>query len=69
MYARGKRGGEKRLLEEGTVVPSGFESNGLESTGCEERGEVFVAGTGAATVQLVIGQECHVGVNFMLQFG
>ena len=50
------------------LSPPGSSPSGLEAAGGVEGGEMLVAGAGATTVQLVIGEEGHVGMNFMLQF-
>ena len=41
----------------------------MELRGGEECGDVLVASGGAAAVELVVGEEGHIGVNFSLQIG
>ncbi len=59
--------GERGLLQEGSVVAAGFETEGLELGGDEEGCDVLVAGSGAAAVKLVVGEEVHVRANFAFQ--
>jgi hypothetical protein len=54
-------------LQEGAGVATGGEAEGLELRGCEEGGDVFVAGGGASTVKFVVGEEGHVCLNFSVE--
>lgn len=63
--ACGQGCGQGALLEKGVVVAAGFETEGLEAGGGVKGGDVLVAGGGAATVKIVVGEEGHVGVDFV----
>ncbi len=49
------------------LSPPGTRPSGSELGGGEEGGDVFVAGGGAAAVEFVVGEEGHVGANFIFQ--
>jgi len=65
--------GEGGLLDVGRMtvdgLASGFEAEGLHLLGAEEGGEVFVAGGGAAAVELVGGEKVHVCMDFAVLRG
>lgn len=60
--------GEGGFLDVGGMpvdgLAAGFEAEGFHLLGAEEGGEVLVAGGGAASVELVGGEEVHVCVDF-----
>ncbi len=59
--------GQWDLLEEGVAVAAGFEAEGLELGGRKEGGNVLVSGGGAATMEFIVGEECHVCADFMFE--
>ena len=67
LEAVGERRRQWSFLEVGAVGTARLEAEGLELGGGEEGGYVLVAGGGAAAVEVVVGQEGHVGVNFSVE--
>ncbi len=54
-------------MQEGAVLATGFEAEGLELRCNEEGGDVLVACGGAAAVKLIVGKKVHVCMNFLLK--
>jgi hypothetical protein len=54
-------------LQEGSVLASGLETEGLKLGRDEERSDVLVSRSGTATVKLVVGKKVHIRVNFMFE--
>jgi hypothetical protein len=61
--------GERSFLEVGAVGAAGLEAEELELGGGEEGGDVFVAGGRAAAVEVVVGEEGHVGADLSIDGG
>jgi hypothetical protein len=64
---RRQRRGQRDLLQEGAIVAARGEAEGEELRGGEECGDVLVASGGAAAVELIVGEEGHVGVDFAVE--
>lgn len=58
---------QRGLLDERSAISSGCQAERLELRSCEESGNVFIACSGAATVQFVGGQKIHVGTDLFFQ--
>ena len=50
-------------LEEGTVISAGLQTHAFEFRGAVVGGDFMPAGTGAPTLEQIVGEEAHVGAK------
>lgn len=67
LEALGQRIRQRSLLEETTMIASGFKPEGLELRCGEESGDMLVACGGTAPVEFIIGEESHISLDFSLK--
>jgi hypothetical protein len=60
---------ERGFLDERACGAAGFEAKRLKLRGCEEGSDMLVARSRAAAVEVVVGEEGHVGADFLIEGG
>ncbi len=61
--AGGQRIGERRLLQEAAMIAPRLQSKTREQRGGIERGQMFVTGAAAASVEFIGSKEAHIPLN------